>query len=943
MKFPLLYNFISPVTGRILSTPDYVLIGDDAGFATPSPIITDIRLDLIDLRYDLNFLSSASFLIGYPNKQLPNAQVLNNLEDGFLYNTEGTVSTRNDVLNKNLTYQYLWRGNQDNKAEEVKTIEYNNLPDLENSKLITGDSNNRPVATQLISIDNLPSLQAAEIEGIGAYQVWVGTNEGRPEPSYGVSIELAILTAKFETGAFIMRNGLFPSYPNAQFLTNLTDGLVKKISGGYLAHAVVGEDYMGMNLSADKLWIGNAQGKAEQRDTIKLSNLFDVEQDKLIVGDINNRPQIVSQIKLLNFPDITKNYLIHGDANGKAALTLRIDKVNLPALGDKEIYVGSGTEGAIVFSDVLKAKFVTMDTSKHQDLPNSVIIGNLENGLIAKQGENLVNASLTNKKIWIGDTNNKPIETDKLSIDNLPDLTSRKIFWGDTSNRPVESNVLQTKFIILYSNQNELPKSIKLKELENRFLAKSGDTIANATINYNKLITGDSNNKIIEIEKIQYSNFPDGNEDNLISFNSSNRPIQILTIKDKNMMPLPNGKIYFGSENTVPQVIGLQEKYLFTGDSGGNISSVLRLDIDNYVNLTNNHIHIGNGQNRPIEKDISEVAAPRNAKYIIQTSDINLPNAQSLDQLIGTTPKILKASSSGVIEVAVKDVDYATKEKLEEIKNETEQFKNQAEQAKTAAESAKTAAEAAKVEAQTQAGLAQGHALNAQTQALASQTSATASAASASAAAGSATAAAASATAAAGSAAAAAGSAASAASSEFFAGVSAAAAAGSAGAAGISAAAAAGSAEDASNYRDEAETFKNNAGYSAGQAEIFSLFAESYKNDALTYSTNSANSASASAASATSSANSATASATSATASEAALAAFLATNIVLSGDISGSGLPASPISTTFTPNPSFSGTGYLKPPVGTTAQRPASPAAAMIRFNSTTSKLEIYI
>ena len=36
------------------------------------------------------------------------------------------------------------------------------------------------------------------------------------------------------------------------------------------------------------------------------------------------------------------------------------------------------------------------------------------------------------------------------------------------------------------------------------------------------------------------------------------------------------------------------------------------------------------------------------------------------------------------------------------------------------------------------------------------------------------------------------------------------------------------------------------------------------------------------------------------------------------------------------------GTDYLKLPVGTTAQRPVTPASGMLRYNSTTSSLEYY-
>lgn len=37
------------------------------------------------------------------------------------------------------------------------------------------------------------------------------------------------------------------------------------------------------------------------------------------------------------------------------------------------------------------------------------------------------------------------------------------------------------------------------------------------------------------------------------------------------------------------------------------------------------------------------------------------------------------------------------------------------------------------------------------------------------------------------------------------------------------------------------------------------------------------------------------------------------------------------------------GTDYVQLPVGTTAQRPSTPAAGMMRVNTTTGKFEIYI
>ena len=88
IKFDILHNFISPVTGRVLADYNYALVGNRQGIATPSPALIDLRLDLINLRRDYSVYTSASFVIGFPNSQLPNAQVLSSLADGIFFNIQ---------------------------------------------------------------------------------------------------------------------------------------------------------------------------------------------------------------------------------------------------------------------------------------------------------------------------------------------------------------------------------------------------------------------------------------------------------------------------------------------------------------------------------------------------------------------------------------------------------------------------------------------------------------------------------------------------------------------------------------------------------------------------------------------------------------------------------------------------------------------------------------
>ena len=53
MKYDILYNFISPVTGRIKVDQGYIIVGDKENIGMPSPILIDIRQDIIDLRRKL--------------------------------------------------------------------------------------------------------------------------------------------------------------------------------------------------------------------------------------------------------------------------------------------------------------------------------------------------------------------------------------------------------------------------------------------------------------------------------------------------------------------------------------------------------------------------------------------------------------------------------------------------------------------------------------------------------------------------------------------------------------------------------------------------------------------------------------------------------------------------------------------------------------------------
>lgn len=191
MKFDVLHNFISPVTGRILADPNYVLVGNSVGIATPSPALIDLRLDLINLRRDYNVATSASFIIGFANLQLPNAQVLSSLINGVMINIDGIVNTSNTipiVFLPDLTYQNIWIGDIGNRPVEQPTISVNNLPNLTYQNIWIGSFSNRPVEQPTITLDNLPDLGGYLIDPLFKGEIWRGTFGGRPEISDSLSI-----------------------------------------------------------------------------------------------------------------------------------------------------------------------------------------------------------------------------------------------------------------------------------------------------------------------------------------------------------------------------------------------------------------------------------------------------------------------------------------------------------------------------------------------------------------------------------------------------------------------------------------------------------------------------------------------------------------------------------------------------------------------------------
>lgn len=232
--------FISPVTGRItlsglpLLQEDYVWIGDRNNRPIPSPVIIDLKLEVIEIN---SRLAETKFILQTASEGFYNSQALDQLRNGILRHEQGVVKIAtlpekniwigdsnedpipyDRIFLQNLPSMLssdptlllgaynLYMGNPNplslGEPIIVKTLNITNMADLQEGWLWIGTNSidplnfgsNRPVAKPTIQVPNLPDL--------GFKKIWRGDITGRPVESgdlTDVEIELAML--QFELAA----------------------------------------------------------------------------------------------------------------------------------------------------------------------------------------------------------------------------------------------------------------------------------------------------------------------------------------------------------------------------------------------------------------------------------------------------------------------------------------------------------------------------------------------------------------------------------------------------------------------------------------------------------------------------------------------------------------------------------------------------------------------
>lgn len=234
----------------------------------------------------------ATYILQQPSSDLPNAQALNQLNNGLMKNKDGVIQIAvpgEDYLSTTLPSGELFIGNSSNIATAQQTITIDNLPNL---------------GTASINVPN--PLDPTNPIVISGGKIWHGTDSNRPEESNALLVvegDIALINFRFFSANFILGKGnsvLQTLMPGSQFLSNLPSGSWMQTSStgtGAIVAATILEN---------QLLMGGLNNVPEARQTIDIANLPSLTNGRVWQGDAANRPVEVQ----LNLAPTDATYII---------------------------------------------------------------------------------------------------------------------------------------------------------------------------------------------------------------------------------------------------------------------------------------------------------------------------------------------------------------------------------------------------------------------------------------------------------------------------------------------------------------------------------------------------------------------------------------------------------------------------------------------------------
>jgi prefoldin subunit 5 len=372
--------FMSPVTGRIILPMmpdlqrDYVWVGNRGDRPLPSPIIIDLRLEIIDIR---RRLSQTRFILQAASKDFDSSQALNELIPGILRHTDGIVSIALpwvDYVPPILPEKNIWIGNADDQPEPYPRIFLENLPSMLSADptLLLGAYNlyrGSPNPLTLGIPEIVKTLHITNMADLTQGHLWLGTDSSNPL-NYGSNRPVEIIVLP---------------------LANMADLPHQKIWRGDISNRPV---------PVDDLTDLEGRVTITEEDIItineELGTLLTLPYQNVFIGNEEDVPTPFPRIFMNNLPTM-----------------LSIDPTLL--LGAYNLYRGSPNPLILGQPEIVK----TLHITNMADLT----VGHLWLG--------------TNSTDPLNFGANRPVEIVILPLGNMANLPHQKIWRGDSGDRPV--------------------------------------------------------------------------------------------------------------------------------------------------------------------------------------------------------------------------------------------------------------------------------------------------------------------------------------------------------------------------------------------------------------------------------------------------------------------------------------------------------------------------
>jgi prefoldin subunit 5 len=352
---PWIYpQFISPMSGRIIFdglqalTTDYTFLGDRNGFVIESPILKDIRLDIIQIR---SRLGTTPFLLQEATAGFDNSQALNEVSNGLIMNSGGFI------VPASLTFNNFWVGSSENRPIETSTIPGGSISLLYNNVFV-GNISNLATAQPTINFGNLPNLTYKNI--------WRGDNTNRPIESTDLT------TAESSLSTTIQNLSNLANIVSA--ISNTVDALSSSVAAIEAGLASIGGFAAIILLQAQVIGLIAA--------VAALSSRLDNDENNITILQ-NQVSTINSQISTINSQISSINSQLSSINSQLTTINSEITAINsnLSSINSQLVLINSQISTIITdINNLANATYIIQ--TANSALPNAQVLGLLSTGLV---------------------------------------------------------------------------------------------------------------------------------------------------------------------------------------------------------------------------------------------------------------------------------------------------------------------------------------------------------------------------------------------------------------------------------------------------------------------------------------------------------------------------------------------------------------------------------